>query len=31
MATMAKLDAFDSTTTKIQPLNRYKIFILIVF
>ena len=31
MATMAKLDAFDSTTTKIQSLNRYETFILIVF
>ena len=29
MATMAKLDAFDSTTTKIQPLNSYKTFILL--
>ena len=31
MATMAKLNAFDSTNKKIQPLNRYITFMLIVF
>ena len=31
MAKMIELDAFDSTSTKIQPLIRNETFILIVF